>query len=192
LEEAIRIVEEAPDHNRTEFVSILSNLGAVYIDREKWDDAAKILGRASLLLQHPDGRHDSELAGVLHNVGTMHYERGNLTEAQRAFQTAYELRRTVFGPAHPDVALSGLSLGMTLTQRGQYGDAEPLLPRPCRSSRKRGDVLCNPKNPGCRDEKYIKILLRHRREPGWRNIYFADPAYPEVFSLSQSPIHCCC
>jgi hypothetical protein len=46
-------------------------------------------------------------------------------------------------------------------------------------------VLCNPKNPGCRDEKYIKILLRHRREPGWRNIYFADPAYPD-YTLNVS------
>jgi tetratricopeptide (TPR) repeat protein len=123
---AIAVLEKESG-NPAELVSLLTNLGGLYVVRRKWDDAAAMFDRALSVIQNYEGPHDPDLAGVLHNVGTMHFERGNLVDAQSAFKKAYALRLGVFGPKHRIVAFSALSLAITQAAAGHYDEAEPLF-----------------------------------------------------------------
>jgi eukaryotic-like serine/threonine-protein kinase len=63
-------------------------------------------------------------AELLHTLGGIAQNLGKLDQAEALLTRALELRRTAFGPDHPDVARSLVASGQLVSARGHYDDAE--------------------------------------------------------------------
>jgi len=63
-------------------------------------------------------------AELLQTLGGIAQNLGRLDQAQTLLTRALELRRTAFGPDHPDVARSLVASGQLVSARGHYADAE--------------------------------------------------------------------
>jgi serine/threonine-protein kinase len=63
-------------------------------------------------------------AELLQTLGGIAQNLGRLDQAETLLTRALELRRTAFGPDHPDVARSLVASGQLASARGKYDDAE--------------------------------------------------------------------
>ncbi|RPH70622.1 MAG: serine/threonine protein kinase [Myxococcaceae bacterium] len=63
-------------------------------------------------------------AELLQTLGGIAQNLGRLDQAETLLSRALELRRTAFGPDHPDVARSLVASGQLVSARGRYDDAE--------------------------------------------------------------------
>ncbi|HZJ56053.1 MAG TPA: serine/threonine-protein kinase [Myxococcaceae bacterium] len=63
-------------------------------------------------------------AELLQTLGGIAQNLGRLDQADTLLTRALELRRTAFGPDHPDVARSLVASGQLISARGRYDDAE--------------------------------------------------------------------
>jgi eukaryotic-like serine/threonine-protein kinase len=63
-------------------------------------------------------------AELLQTLGGIAQNLGKLDQAETLLDRALELRRTAFGPDHPDVARSLVASGQLVSARGRYDDAE--------------------------------------------------------------------
>ncbi|HEY8145863.1 MAG TPA: serine/threonine-protein kinase [Kofleriaceae bacterium] len=79
----------------------------------------------------PVARSRSRAAeGLLHNnLGTVHWQRGELAEAARELEQAIQLREAALGESHPLVASSLSNLGAVRRLEGKYDEAEALQKR---------------------------------------------------------------
>jgi tetratricopeptide (TPR) repeat protein len=100
--------------------------GLVYVIGARLSDA----GRATTweriargLLQRIDATDGLEGAALANSAGTVHFFAGEYDEAQVDFDRALELRETILGLDHPDVASTLNNLGILSLVRGNYDAA---------------------------------------------------------------------
>lgn len=128
LKNAIVVLEGQTGRDRVELASVYANLGAIHVQRKKWDSAAALLDKALFVLR--DSKNPLEIlanAGVLDLVAVMHHNRKHFDEAERAFRKAYETRRALLGEEHPLPLLTGVKLAATLMPMARYDEAEDLI-----------------------------------------------------------------
>jgi serine/threonine-protein kinase len=66
-------------------------------------------------------------AELFETLGTIYQKLGNLERADSLLQNALRQRRSIFGPIHPDVAASMISLGLLRADQAQLEESEQLI-----------------------------------------------------------------
>ena len=74
----------------------------------------------------PDGRHPS-IATTLNNLGILDSRRNRHDAAVVKLQASFEMRRDLFGPAHPSTLVSQAHLASVLGEVGRAAEGERLL-----------------------------------------------------------------
>ncbi|MBE9141121.1 tetratricopeptide repeat protein [Nodosilinea sp. LEGE 07088] len=95
---------------------------------QDWPTLAQLLNHVQELATHCQQRNiaSTVAADVLHSMGTYLLVRGQYSLAEPLLQKVMELRRSLLGDKHEDIADSLDSLGQLEDYQGRYGEAEPL------------------------------------------------------------------
>jgi tetratricopeptide (TPR) repeat protein len=118
-------------HEMLEMSSLLNGLG-VYVfhvaDPCETNEAMDLYHESLTLRRVVLGADavTKEIATTLNNIGRVHYVRGEHDEALHAYIGALQMRRTIFGNDHLDVAASVYNAGQAHHQRGDLEEAMKL------------------------------------------------------------------
>lgn len=105
---------------------ILTNLAALRYRLGDIEGAVEVQSEAQAIWRSVWGDQDDNLvAAGLNNLGVMHRELGNYTEAGRYFSDALAMRRRLHGDSHATVGMSLANLGRLRMLEGRLEDAEP-------------------------------------------------------------------
>ncbi len=105
---------------------LLGTIGTVYGSLGIYDRSAALLERGLELRRSTLGREHEETATSMEELAEAYRELARLEEAETLHREALALKRQV-GASPSSVASSLNNLGLTLSDRGRYADAEPLL-----------------------------------------------------------------
>jgi tetratricopeptide (TPR) repeat protein len=105
IEEAIKIRSRSLGRSHPRVADSLVELGIILLSMDEHDDALKVFERALKLRREEREEAFAEedmdecklkIAKVLNNIGCVNFEKGSLTEAEKAFDEAISLQRSVF------------------------------------------------------------------------------------------------
>jgi len=111
-----------------EAARLLHRTGWYLLERAQYAQA-KLLLKESQTKYEKSGGKDAELAMILDNLGRLHVEQCEYTEAEQLYKKALTIRKRVLGSDHPDVAQSLNHLALLYYNQGKYNKAEPLYTR---------------------------------------------------------------
>ena len=133
-EEAIKVLEavEANLPPLTEATSALhvkstNDLGLVYLDADRVEDAEAALSRSLDIRRRFDGERSASVATALHNLSLVRGRERRLDEAIRLGQEALSIRRELLGNRHPRIASALTSIATNLSNAGRVDEAESHL-----------------------------------------------------------------
>ncbi len=114
------------------YAQSLNDLSAVYFRQGKYKQVADILlitknVREKLWQEKPLPILDKDYATNINNIGLAYYLQGNLTDGERYFRQAIDLREQIFAKPHPEQAQSLTNLGLLLNDAGSPDHALPYL-----------------------------------------------------------------
>lgn len=126
LRAALVATEKAFPHDVLRLAHALNELGLVYKDLARYDEAQDVYERALGLLSRQPGAHSDEIATLEHNLGGIGHARGDWACAEDHARKGLELRRA--SCAGDDLALAAdlTALGAILDARGKHLEAERL------------------------------------------------------------------
>ena len=124
---AIREKVLGPDH--PDVAVSLNNLGVLYQNQGRYDDAEPLYQRALEIREKVLGPDHPDVAMSLDSLGMLYNDQGRYSDAEPLYRRALEICEKVLGPDHPDVANSLNNLGVLYNGQGRYSDAEPLYRR---------------------------------------------------------------
>jgi len=131
-----------------ELAGALQNLGTLYLDERKLDEAIRCLRRGADQMAHALGADHSRVGDVLEILGSAYSKAGRAAEAEATLNRAIAIHRARLGPNAPPTATSLRELGSHFLRVGQparavpsfeeavraliasQGDHSPLLARP--------------------------------------------------------------
>ena len=128
LEPAKRIVEVqekklGPTHLGV--AAALNDLGGLYKDQKKFDEAEPLFKRAGSILEGKTAPRELLLKGMVqYNLCEMYRDQKKLDEAEKAGKEALAIREAVFGPGKPAVGDTLRTLASVYTAAGKFADAE--------------------------------------------------------------------
>jgi serine/threonine protein kinase/tetratricopeptide (TPR) repeat protein len=117
LQAAARLQATAPDDEAE--VHLAFTLGMISMWKARYADALDHLDRAASILERAKGADAPELTPVISLMGTVHYSRGDLEQAQAHHERALALYQKIVGMRHPDVAAAHNNLAAVLQRRGE-------------------------------------------------------------------------
>ena len=79
----------------------LNNLGVLYTEQGKYEQAELLFRRALTLREQHFGKYHPEIARTLHDLAIFYQKQGNLSEAISLTERALEIRSLSLGDAHP-------------------------------------------------------------------------------------------
>jgi CHAT domain-containing protein len=110
-------------------MTILNNLGALYYELGRVDDA-ELLSRQSLAIAiRMLGPNNPDVALSLNSLAVIYKDQGRYADAEPLLKKSLEIFENTRGPDHPDVAASIFNLGDLYGTQGRNADAELLLKR---------------------------------------------------------------
>jgi tetratricopeptide (TPR) repeat protein len=126
-------------------------------------------------------------AAVENAIGSIHYAKGDYAAAETFFARAVEMRESVLGPDHPEVATPLSNLGVVYTLQGKRDQAEAAYRRAAEISERAlgpdhfevASALSNLGNLEYERGRYEEALQLHERALAIRRIAFA-PDNPEL------------
>lgn len=119
--EAAMAPELSPAH--PELVTILDHLGSLYLDRARFDEAAKILERGCKLAEERLARDHPDRAQVINNHGRALLNLGQFELAAENFELAAKIFDWKFGPGHKDRATALANRAVALFGLGRLDEA---------------------------------------------------------------------
>jgi serine/threonine protein kinase len=123
-----RAARERDRANRiTDFMADMFKLSDPSEARGKTVTAREILDKASNDIDTGLAKDPDLQAQMMHVMATVYVNLGLYSQAQTLFRRAFEIRRKVLGPEHPDTLVSMDGLARTLDVEGHYAEAEELL-----------------------------------------------------------------
>jgi serine/threonine-protein kinase len=125
LERALATVER--DGEGASVAEVLSHLGAVYADQQRFDDARLALTRARTLLEGLADPPAGDLARVHNSLGTVALRAGDFGAAGSHFERALELGRSAPTRQPREIAGTLNNLAVLAWQNGDYATAERRL-----------------------------------------------------------------
>ncbi len=105
---------------------LLGTIGTVYGGLGLYETSASLLERGLELQRSTAGREHLDTAAAMEDLAEAYRELARYDEAERLHGDALALKRRL-GASPSAVASSLNNLGLTLSERGRYADAEPLL-----------------------------------------------------------------
>jgi len=132
-DKALSVLNDALHRAQTSFGTdieltgeILNSLGMVYLQGRNYKKAEKLFLEVVRMKSSAGGR-DFLTANALHNLAQIHREQRKYTTAEREYRQCLEITDALFGPSHPQVAITRSSLGLLYLRMGRLEDAEAQL-----------------------------------------------------------------
>jgi len=125
---ALRAAERALGPADIEVAAALNNLGVLYKDQGRYDEAESVYQRARAILVARE-EESLELATLYHNLGGLEHARGRCARGEPLARRGLEIRERALGPEHPDVAADAAALAAILDGAGKREEAEALFRR---------------------------------------------------------------
>ena len=104
-----------------------SNLGVLYLDLDRLDDAEEFLLRDLRNSEQLNGPLDSSTLDAKLNLGVLALKRGDVARATEIYREVLKGARKALGDRHPRTLRSMANLGSLLLQQGQLEEAVDLL-----------------------------------------------------------------
>lgn len=120
---------QALDDGAMELAASLNNLGLIYQQSGRYDEAEVSLRRALELRLKVYGPRHRYFAQSLNSLARLLQDQQKLTEAERLFESALDVYAELFGPGHPLVADTLNNLGSLHRSTQRYQSAERYLKR---------------------------------------------------------------
>ena len=107
----------------------LLNLGTVFTEDGRYDEAQRVRQRALEILEATVGVEHPRFGGALDGTANVLHAAGSFEEAIETYRRALELRERTLGPDHPLVGTSLNNLANLVEERGDHGRALKLYKR---------------------------------------------------------------
>ena len=120
-----RNLKELGESNRDVAIS-LNNLGLLYADQRRPDQAKSYYEQALLIQKSLFGEINLDIATTLNNLALLFYSQHNLPEAEKSLEATLKIRQKLLGKNHPDVAGSLNNLAGIYKAQGRFAEALPL------------------------------------------------------------------
>ena len=104
----------------------LNNLGLLYADQRRPDQAKSHYEQALLIQKSLFGETNLDIATTLNNLALLFYSQHNLPEAEKSLEATLKIRQKLLGKNHPDVAGSLNNLAGIYKAQGRFAEALPL------------------------------------------------------------------
>ncbi|HSG08198.1 MAG TPA: serine/threonine-protein kinase [Longimicrobiales bacterium] len=108
---------------------VMTMLGRTYEGLGDYDDAARILERAMVILREALGPYDPATLAALHNLALVTWDLGRYQEAETLYREAVEAGTRGLGETDPLTLVSMGNLANALFSMGRYAEAETLTVR---------------------------------------------------------------
>lgn len=102
---------------------LAGNLGALYANEERLDDALAQHQRHLALAEQSLGPTAPTLGGILVDIGEVYREQGRNAEALASYERALDIFESAWGPRHPTVAVPLNDMGMIMHRLGRDDEA---------------------------------------------------------------------
>ena len=111
----------------TSTLNTINNLGLLYADQGKLDEAEKMYQRALEGYEKALGPDHTSTLNTINNLGLLYADQGKLDEAEKMYQRALQGYEKALGPDHTST-LHGQQLGPSLHRPGQAGRGREDVP----------------------------------------------------------------
>jgi tetratricopeptide (TPR) repeat protein len=128
LEQALIIDEQVGGPEQIAVAIDLNNLGSLYWEQGKYEEAESSLTRAMTIWKQQDQEHPGA-AECFNNLACVYQTMGRYKEAEPLFWHALNIDEQVFGPEHSEVAIDLSNLAEIYRTLGRYEEAKSLLER---------------------------------------------------------------
>ncbi len=109
--------------------SLLVKTGLYFKGRAKIDEARNLFERALPIAENVFGRDNVEVAAIIHNLGGVLKDMGELAGAKELYERALKIVEEDLGADDPKVAVVANGLGIVLKDMGDLGGAKELIER---------------------------------------------------------------
>ncbi|KAN0070367.1 TPR-like protein [Elaphomyces granulatus] len=116
-----------PDHTST--LDTVNNLGVLYADQGKLDEAEKMYQRALQGKEKAWGPDHTSTLDTVNNLGTLYADQGKLDEAEKMYQRALQGKEKAWGPDHISTLNTVNNLGLLYADQGKLDEAEKMYQR---------------------------------------------------------------
>ena len=103
--------------------NVLFNLGRVYAQHKRWEDAMGYLEQAHAVTKPVHGEHHMVMAQILDLFGLVYMAQGKYDQAMVAFTDAMAIHRQHHGPTHRSMAQSLQNMGLLREAKGDLSEA---------------------------------------------------------------------
>ena len=104
----------------------LNNLGLLYADQRRPDQAKSHYEQALLIQKSLFGETNLDIATTLNNLALLFYSQNNFLDAEKSLEETLKIRQKLLGKNHPDVAGSLNNLAGIYKAQGRFAEALPL------------------------------------------------------------------
>jgi tetratricopeptide (TPR) repeat protein len=119
--------QQARLDQQPEAIAAMNDLGMVYLDQKKYQQAEEVLGSVVKTLTNTQGIDHPHTLSAMSNLALAYDSVGKHAEAERAFTDVLKKQREVLGNNHPDTLMSMINLGNFYVYRSEPAKAEQLL-----------------------------------------------------------------
>jgi TPR repeat protein len=125
---ALALTEKADPQSHA-MATALNNLGLLYSDMEKFEQADALFARSMAMRQALLGPDHADVGLSLQNYGILYSRQHKYAQAEASFTRALAIMEATFGKQHTEVAEVLNECGFMLSQKGDYAQAEALYAR---------------------------------------------------------------
>jgi tetratricopeptide (TPR) repeat protein len=113
-----------------EICSVWNELGVLYKNMGRFDEAGQVYARALAIARNrPGARDDAVIATLYHNLGGLEHARGRYAAGEPLARRGLAIRERLLGPNHPDVAADLAALAPILDGLLKRQEAAEMLLR---------------------------------------------------------------
>jgi tetratricopeptide (TPR) repeat protein len=123
LLQALDLAEQKAGSSHESDAMLMDDLGAVYRQTGRYDEAARIQHLALTVIEDTVGIEHPQAATILEHLAMLEHARGRFTIGERFAREAAAIQKRAFGPDHPRVATALVVLALMLEGRGKLLEA---------------------------------------------------------------------
>lgn len=157
----------------------LMNLGAVYKELAKYDQAHEMYREAISIIENGNKQQKADMAFTLNNIATIHEQQGHYAEAIELYKQSLDVAEKRFGPEATQTLLAINNLVNVYTTTGDYVEAMNLVKR---------EIPIFEKNPKYRFELAVYLFHSARLADERGNFDKAEEIYKQAIWVGEKVI----